>query len=107
MEREIYKRAKHIKYVDNEGLDLNMEKPIPSAPVLYFEELKDGTLLVKLWVCNKMPDGWRLKFGALTAPNGFHWICNGRSRFDVAYRVALLRAYNQTSETTPNLWYKK
>lgn len=43
---------------------------------------------------DETPKGWREVRGAMTAPVGFKWVCNGASRFDSerAYRNALVRA---------------
>ena len=32
-------------------------------------------------IYNEMPKGWSVLNGALTAPEGFVWIWNGKSRF--------------------------
>ena len=37
-----------------------------------------------------MPSGWKTIAGALTAPCGSIWICNGESRFSGKRRKALL-----------------
>ena len=37
-----------------------------------------------------MPSGWKRIAGALTAPCGSVWICNGESRFSGKRRKALL-----------------
>jgi hypothetical protein len=40
---------------------------------------------------DEMPDGWRVLHGAMTAPNGYIWIWNGKSVFTKEYRHALLK----------------
>ena len=42
-------------------------------------------------VLDALPEGWRYIEGALTAPTGFRWACNGKSRFSPGYRHALVR----------------
>ena len=42
-------------------------------------------------VLDALPPGWRLLDGAWTAPRGFAWACNGKSRFSPEYRHALVR----------------
>ena len=42
-------------------------------------------------VLDALPEGWRYIEGALTAPTGFRWACNGKSRFSPEYRHALVR----------------
>ena len=44
-----------------------------------------------VYVLDALPEGWRYIEGALTAPNGFRWACNGKSRFSPEYRHALVR----------------
>ena len=42
--------------------------------------------------CGKYPlEEWKPVEGALTAPNGFIWISNGKSIFDPEYKTALLK----------------
>ena len=93
MEREVFKNAKLIKYVDFDKKELITEKPLVVAPVLFFEELENNTLYVQLWVHKSMPEGWKVRAGALTAPKGFCWIYNGKSSFDEKYKKALLREH--------------
>ena len=40
---------------------------------------------------NPMPDGWKEINGAMTAPNGYVWIFNGKSVFSKEYEHALLK----------------
>jgi hypothetical protein len=42
-------------------------------------------------IYDKMPKGWKRLKGAQTAPRGYEWICNGKSRFGGEYRHALLK----------------
>lgn len=37
-----------------------------------------------------MPSGWRRIIGAMTAPRGSIWICNGKSHFSGERKKALL-----------------
>jgi hypothetical protein len=92
MEREIYKKAKYIKYVDEDGNVLQEEKVFKKISVLYFKELAGNGVEIKLWVCNAMPMGWKIKVGAITAPKGFYWIYNGKSIFSTKYKKTLLRS---------------
>lgn len=32
-------------------------------------------------IYDTMPEGWRMVYGATTAPKGYAWIYNGQSRF--------------------------
>lgn len=41
---------------------------------------------------DELPKGWRYIEGALTAPNGWRWASNGKSRFGGDYEHALVRA---------------
>lgn len=38
----------------------------------------------------KLPAGWRYLKGATTAPRGWAWACNGKSRFAPGYEHALV-----------------
>ena len=49
----------------------------------------EGAVMVR--VLDALPEGWRYIEGALTAPTGFRWACNGKSRFSHGYRHALVR----------------
>ena len=49
----------------------------------------EGEVMVR--VLDALPEGWRYIEGALTAPTGFRWACNGKSRFSPGYRHALVR----------------
>lgn len=91
MKEEIFTNARIVKYIDKDHLPLETEKPIKLAPVLFREEQEDGTLLIMLWVENKLPNDWKRIKGATTAPKGFMWISNGKSLFNQDYRRALLR----------------
>ena len=42
-------------------------------------------------VYSSMPNGWRETQGALTAPKGYTWINNGKSRFSGEREQALLK----------------
>lgn len=41
-------------------------------------------------IYDTMPKGWRVINGATTAPQGYIWICNGKSRFGGEYKNGLL-----------------
>lgn len=45
-----------------------------------------------------MPKGWKVSIGALTAPNGYTWINNGKSLFKKygggGYRAVLIKNSN-------------
>ena len=51
----------------------------------------EGGERVMVRVLDALPEGWRYIEGALTAPTGFRWACNGKSRFSPGYRHALVR----------------
>jgi hypothetical protein len=91
MEMEIYKTAKYIKLVDEDGIALQPEKFFKKVAMLNYKELADNGVEIKLWVCNAIPVGWKIKFVAMFAPKGFYWICNGKSIFSTKYKKALLR----------------
>ena len=91
MERQVYKDAKYVRYVDEDGNPLEYNRWFSNVTVLHFVELCDGGLRIKLFVCNSLPNGWKIDALALTAPKGFLWINNGKSRFGGEYISALLR----------------
>lgn len=43
-------------------------------------------------IFGSLPKGWRYLDGATTAPNGFRWASNGKSRFSADYHHALVKA---------------
>lgn len=45
----------------------------------------------KVKVYDEMPVGWKDIIGALTAPLGYKWICNGKSFFSKERETALLK----------------
>lgn len=42
-------------------------------------------------VLDHLPEGWRYLEGATTAPLGYRWACNNKSRFGGEYRHALVK----------------
>lgn len=42
-------------------------------------------------IFTSMPDGWKYVKGALTAPNDYKWIYNGKPIFGDEYEQALLK----------------
>lgn len=42
-------------------------------------------------ILGEMPKGWQILEGASTAPAGYVWISNGKSRFSGEYEHALLK----------------
>lgn len=40
---------------------------------------------------DEIPQGWKQIVGAMTAPVGYEWISNGKSRFSADYRKALVK----------------
>ena len=42
-------------------------------------------------VKDTLPNGWKKLEGALTAPNGYYWANNCKSRWDKKYESALIR----------------
>ena len=45
---------------------------------------------------DKIPKGWKVTEGAQTAPAGYVWINNGKSRFGGEYEQALLKTDQKT-----------
>ncbi len=41
-------------------------------------------------IYKRIPKGWKVLKGATTAPNGYVWIWNGKSRFLGEYRAGLV-----------------
>ncbi len=41
-------------------------------------------------ILKKMPQGWKVRKGATTAPIGYVWVYNGKSRFGGEYEQALV-----------------
>ena len=42
-------------------------------------------------VYETLPNGWIILKGATTAPVGYRWICNGKSRFSKGRKLAFLK----------------
>jgi len=40
---------------------------------------------------NKKPRGWIKTRGATTAPKGYYWVSNGKSRFSGERKIALVK----------------
>lgn len=40
---------------------------------------------------DRLPEGWRYLGGSTTAPLGYRWACNIKSRFGGEYRHALVK----------------
>lgn len=51
-------------------------------------------LLEQVKVFNQMPTGWKETKYAMTAPNGYIWIYNGKSIFSSENQHALLKVTN-------------
>lgn len=90
-ELEVFKRAKFIEFTDEDGDTVSNQKAIRLAPILNWVHLPGDGLKVKLWICNRQPAGFRPLRGVLTAPRGYKWIWNGRSRHSGRFRHALLK----------------
>ena len=48
-------------------------------------------ILKTVKVFTKLPEGWRINLGVTTAPMGYTWISNGKSRLSGQYEHALLK----------------
>lgn len=46
--------------------------------------------MANIKIYKSIPDGWKVREGATTAPNGFVWIWNVKSLFSSEYRAALV-----------------
>lgn len=90
-EKEIFKQAKYIKYVDVNGKSVSDTSVIKIAPVLFFQRVQGNGLLVKLRIYDTMPEGYKTLHGAVMTPAGFKWIYNGNGVFSSVRRRALLR----------------
>lgn len=47
-------------------------------------------------VLKEIPDGWAILYGATTAPVGYKWIWNKKSRFFGEYKHALIKIYEKS-----------
>lgn len=45
----------------------------------------------EITIYDKIPDGWFIVEGAMTAPQGYVWICNNKSLFDGTRKNGLLK----------------
>ena len=55
------------------------------------EVRREGGGRVMPLVLDRLPKGWRYLYGATTAPLGYRWACNNKSRFGGEYRHALVK----------------
>lgn len=51
----------------------------------------------KVKVVDSLPDGWKEDKRATTAPNGYVWVTNGKSRFGSERKAALMKIPTQTA----------
>lgn len=74
------------------GADGNAEYHPENARLVgrrFLRLLDEGTGAAKL---DRLPEGWKALEGATTAPKGWYWASNGKSRFSGEYEHALVRA---------------
>ena len=90
-QKELYKKAKYIKYVDMDGNEVTEVKAIKIAPIILVDSRDDGGVVVTLRIYNTMPEGLKVLKDATTNPVGFNWICNGKSAFSKERETALLK----------------
>lgn len=90
-EREAFKQAKYIKYVDVNGKSVSNANVIKIAPILFFQRIQGNGLLVKLRIYDTMPEGYKTLHGAVMTPTGFKLIYNGNNVFSGVRRRALLK----------------
>ena len=55
------------------------------------DERREGGGQAMSRVLDRLPDGWRYLNGATTAPLGYRWACNNKSRFGGEDRHALVK----------------
>lgn len=53
-------------------------------------------------ILNELPDEWRKQNGATTAPRGYVWVSNGKSRFGGEYENGLLKITEETNAKDKN-----
>ncbi len=54
-------------------------------------DLGEKTMVERRKKLNKLPKGWVKTKGATTAPNGYYWANNGKSRFKPGRKNALIK----------------
>lgn len=47
---------------------------------------------------DRLPDGWKIIKGAMTAPSGYIWIHNGKSLFGGEYKHGIIAMENLEEE---------
>lgn len=57
--------------------------------------IKGQYMIKEAKVYTSMPKGWTLTSGALTAPKGYEWISNNKSRFSGQRELGLLKIKNK------------
>ena len=90
-----YKQASYFVYTDFEGnkLEQNSSRLSKYASILFWKDLKDGGVCLKLAVYNKMPKDYKLLKNPPRAPYGYRWIYNKKQPTNKLY-IGLLKLNN-------------
>ena len=77
---ERYKKASYFVFSGFDKKILEKEEEFLSeiAPILLWEDLKDGGVYVQLAIYNEMPKNYKIFKDAPKAPYGYEWIYNGK-----------------------------
>ena len=77
---ERYKKAGYFVFTDFDNNIIGQEDRFLSeiAPVLLWEDSKDGGAFIKLAIYDEMPKGYKLFKSAPKAPHKYEWIYNGK-----------------------------
>lgn len=99
---ERYKKAGYFVFSGFDKKLLGKEGEILSeiAPILLWEDLKDGGVHIQLAIYNEMPKDYKFFKDAPKAPYGYEWIYNGKPRTD-GRSIGLLKL-----ETPKEIKYK-
>lgn len=77
---ERYKKSTYFVFTDFKNNIIRQEDRFLSeiAPVLSWEDLKDGGAYIKLAIYDEIPKGYKFFKTAPKAPYGYEWIYNGK-----------------------------
>ena len=92
MGTERYKKTGYFVFYDSEGTLLGKDGEVLSkiAPILKWEDLRDGGAYIQLAIYNDIPKGYKIFKEAPRAPFGYEWIYNGKD-FNDGRCVGLLK----------------
>ena len=75
-------------------------KYMKSLLPVYGDRNKHKRIMLTYPKLDKLPQGWVYTKGATTAPKGYRWANNNKSRFEPGYKHALIKVGEQDEKRT-------